>query len=82
MIKHAEFQGPLQGITVIDFGHYYAGPMVSMLLADQGANVLRIVRPGDRELPEQQCRLLNSNRKILILDLKSGEGMAQDSDLM
>ena len=53
MLNSNEYQGPLTGLNVIDFGHYYAGPMASMLLADQGATVVRIVRPGGQELPEQ-----------------------------
>lgn len=77
MQQHNEYQGPLAGLNVIDFGHYYAGPMAAMLLADQGANVIRIVRPGDKELPEQQYRLLNRNKKLLTLDLKTEEGKAQ-----
>lgn len=82
MTENTEFQGPLQGITVIDFGHYYAGPMVGMLLADQGANVIRIVRPGNKELPEQQYRLVNRNKKILELDLKTPEGKTQALSLI
>ena len=35
--------GPLADLNVIDFGHYYAGPMAAMLLADQGANVIHTV---------------------------------------
>ena len=37
---------PLKGIRVLDFGHYLAGPMVGMILADQGAEVIRIDPPG------------------------------------
>ena len=29
-------QAPLTGIRVVDFGHYIAGPLTGMLLADQG----------------------------------------------
>ena len=49
MTQTTEYQGPLVGLNVIDFGHYYAGPMAAMLLADQGANVIRIVKPGEKE---------------------------------
>ena len=68
MLLKNTYQGPLAGLNVIDFGHYYAGPMAGMLLADQGANVVRIVRPGEPELPSQQYRLLNRNKKLLTLD--------------
>jgi len=50
MPQQESYQGPLAELNVIDSGHYYAGPMVAMLLADQGANVIRIVRPGENEL--------------------------------
>lgn len=87
------FQGPLSGLNVVDFGHYYAGPMVGMMLADQGANVIRIVRPvglrpdgttpaQGREIPEQQFRLLNRNKKLLELDLKTEAGKAQALSLI
>ena len=82
MTENNEYCGPLAGLNVIDFGHYYAGPMAGMLLADQGANVIRIVRPGEPELPSQQYRLLNRNKKLLALDLKTEEGKAQALSLI
>ena len=77
-----DYQGPLAGLNVIDFGHYYAGPMAAMLLADQGANVVRVVKPGKAELPSQQYRLLNRNKKLLKLDIKTNEGQAQALSLI
>ena len=77
MSKITEYQGPLAGLNVIDFGHYYAGPMVGMHLADQGASVIRIVKPGESELPVQQCRLFNRNKKLLTLDLKNPDDFTQ-----
>ena len=77
MKTNKDYQGPLAGLNVIDFGHYYAGPLAAMLLADQGANVIRIVKPGEKELPEQQYRLFNRNKKLLALDLKTEDGKAQ-----
>ena len=82
MTQTTEYQGSLAGLNVIDFGHYYAGPMVGMLLADQGATVIRIVKPGEPELREQQYRLLNRNKKLLTLDLKTAEGKAQALSLI
>ena len=76
------YQGPLAGLNIVDFGHYYAGPMVGMVLADQGANVVRIVKPGEKELPTEQFQLFNRNKQLLTLDLKAPEGQAQALSLI
>lgn len=44
--------GPLEGIRVIDFGRFIAGPYCAMLLADMGADVIRVER---REGSEDRC---------------------------
>ena len=82
MTRTIAAQGPLAGLTVIDFGHYYAGPMVGMILADQGATVIRIVKPGEIELKAPQFRLLNRNKKLLNLDLKDPKDKAHAQSLI
>ena len=57
--------GPLAGYRVIEFGGIGPGPMCAMLLADMGADVLRIERPGGDELglgTEPRHNLLLRNR--------------------
>ncbi len=82
MNECCEYKGPLAGLNVVDFGHYYAGPMAAMLLADQGANVIRVLRPGEPELPSQQFRLFNRNKKLLTLNLKNKEDQLKAKSLI
>ena len=45
---------PLDGITVIDFSQFLSGPLATLKLADLGARVIKIERPGTGDL----CRTL------------------------
>ena len=80
--NNASLLSPADKLNVIDFGHYYAGPMTGMLLAEQGANVIRVVKPGEQELGDAQYQVLNRNKKIVSLDLKTPEGKAQALSLI
>jgi formyl-CoA transferase len=77
--------GPLDGITVLDLCSYLAGPYGCTLLADLGANVIKIESPqGDMlrqfpsSLPGEARFFLGTNRgkRALALDLKQKEGLA------
>jgi crotonobetainyl-CoA:carnitine CoA-transferase CaiB-like acyl-CoA transferase len=71
---------PLAGIRVLEFGHTILGPCCGMVLADLGADVIKIEPPGG----ERTRRLkgfgtgyfayYNRNKKSVILDYKSTEG--------
>ncbi len=67
--------GALTGVRVIDFGQYIAGPMAAMLLADQGADVIRIDPPGGPRLATPANATWNRGKRSLVLDLKSAEGL-------
>jgi len=60
----------LEGVRVIDFGQYVAGPLTGMLLADQGADVIKIDSPsGPRfDTPANAC--WNRGKHSIALDLK------------
>ena len=77
--------GPLDGITVLDLCSYLAGPYGCTLLADLGANVIKIEAPqGDmlRQFPSSlagESRFFlgaNRGKRALALDLKAPEGLA------
>ena len=65
---------PLTGIRVVDFGHYLAGPLTGMLLADQGAEVIKIDRPGQASCATPAGAVFNRGKQLLELDLKSAAG--------
>ena len=65
---------PLAGYRVIDFGHYLAGPLAGMLLADQGAEVIKVDRPGHPSCATPQGAVFNRGKQTLELDLKSAAG--------
>ena len=62
----------LQGIRVIDFGQYIAGPMAAMLLADQGADVIRIDPPGGPRYMVPGNATWNRGKRSIVLNLKIG----------
>ena len=71
--------GPLAGIKVVELAGIGPGPMCAMLLADLGATVLRIDRPGPQDLGVARplrYDLLLRGRRALALDLKRPEGKA------
>ncbi|PWE33595.1 CoA transferase [Maritimibacter sp. 55A14] len=74
--------GPLAGIRVVEFAGLGPTPFAAMLLADMGAEVLRIERPNAKPLIPQEVDLLNRGRGFAALDLKSAEGLAQARELL
>ena len=89
--------GPLQGIRVIDVSAVVSGPLATMLLADQGADVIKVETPevGDilRLNPNSRGNMssfyLNCNRskRAMVLDLSKEEareilkGLIKDADV-
>jgi alpha-methylacyl-CoA racemase len=70
--------GPLKGIRIIEFAGIGPGPFAGMMLADHGAEVIRIERPGGVLDPRDP---LSRNRKSIILNTKTEEGLAVARDL-
>src|SRR6201994_3385472 len=77
----------LQGIRVVDFSHFIAGPFATMVLADMGAEIIKIEAPGRgddlRRYPPVHPDLklgapflwTNRNKQSVAVDLKSPEGL-------
>jgi alpha-methylacyl-CoA racemase len=66
--------GPLQGFKVIEMAGIGPGPFTAMMLADMGAEVLRVDRPNARVLnPEKD--VLNRGRRSIAVDLKHPDGV-------
>ena len=81
--------GPLAGIRVVELGALGPAPFCAMILADLGADVLRIERPDRMPIvPNDASRadmarwdLLSRNRPCATINLKSDDGVALVNDL-
>lgn len=72
--------GPLSGLKIIELGGIGPGPFCGMLLADMGADVLRIERivPGEGGIRGMDPRfsLLHRGRPVVAMDLKTADALA------
>ena len=71
--------GPLTGLRIVEFAGIGPGPFCGMMLADHGAEVIRIDRAsGSRggSSPVSRADVLARGRKSIAIDLKSAEGVA------
>ncbi len=68
--------GPLHGIRILELAGIGPGPFCGMMLADMGAEVIRIDRPGGNANAGAVHDVLFRNRRTLGLDLKHPDGVA------
>ncbi|MEI7297437.1 CaiB/BaiF CoA-transferase family protein [Paraburkholderia tropica] len=79
---------PLAGVRVIEFTHMVMGPTCGMILADLGAEVIKIEPPGGdktRKLPGLGIgffRAFNRNKKSVVLDINTPDGHAAAVELI
>ena len=75
--------GPLAGLRVLDFTEHMAGPFCTMILADMGAEVIKVERPGQGDSSRQMgdgsernpyFRYINRNKQSVTLDYKTPRG--------
>jgi len=90
--------GPLHGVRIIDLTSMISGPLATMTLADQGADVIKVEAPGGGDFARHvatrrggfSASFVNNNRnkRSVVLDLKSNAGLAAlktlvgDADIM
>src|SRR3954467_1864260 len=81
----AQNDGPLTGLTVVDAGMLFAGPLVCTLLSDLGAPVVRVEHPGGDEVrrigqfkegESLWWRVTSRNKLLAAVDMKQPDGIA------
>ncbi|MGH3716513.1 MAG: CaiB/BaiF CoA transferase family protein [Micromonosporaceae bacterium] len=83
-----ERTGPLAGVRIIELAGIGPGPYAGMLLADLGADVIRVERPGGNPLYDLPHKVLNRGRRSVGLNLKSEGaadvvlGLVKDADVL
>ncbi|GHI03170.1 carnitine dehydratase [Streptomyces cellostaticus] len=74
--------GPLSGVRVVELAGIGPGPFAAMLLADLGADVVRVDRPGGPGLAIDPAHdITNRNKRSVVVDLKAPDGPARVLDL-
>ncbi len=68
--------GPLTGFRVVEIAGLGPAPYAAMMLADMGADVLRVDRPGAAPRGDPARAVLNRGRRSVVVDLKHEEGTA------
>ncbi len=91
-MRNGGIQQPLSGIRVLDFSTLLPGPMAGLILAEAGADVLKIERPGSGEdMRHYEPRwgqesayfaMLNRGKRSLTLDLKSDDSRRYINELV
>jgi crotonobetainyl-CoA:carnitine CoA-transferase CaiB-like acyl-CoA transferase len=86
MATHAKL--PLDGVRVVEFTHMVMGPTCGMILADLGAEVIKVEPPGGdktRQLPGLGIgffRSFNRNKKSVVIDINTPEGRETATELI
>ena len=86
--------GALDGVTVADFSRVLAGPLATMVLADLGAEVIKVERPGggdetrawgppyDDHGMATYFQAVNRNKRCVVLDLRDEAGLARAREIL
>ena len=85
-------KGPLKGIKVLDFSQVLSAPFCGMMLADMGAEVIKVERPGAGDISREYGPYVNDislyfcqynrGKKGIAIDMRSEEGKKVVLDLV
>ena len=85
-------QGPLAGFKVVDFSAVISGPLATMLLADQGADVIKVEAPGRPDLLRKEWYYrggltslfanVNRGKRSIVIDLHDPRGLETARELV
>lgn len=85
-------KGPLKGIKVLDFSQVLSAPFCGMMLADMGADVIKVERPGNGDISREYGPYVNDislyfcqynrGKKGIAIDMRSEEGKKVVLDLV
>ncbi|GAB3664144.1 CaiB/BaiF CoA transferase family protein [Streptomyces sparsus] len=82
MTTASDTPGPLAGLRVVELAGIGPGPFAAMLLADLGADVVRVDRPGGAGLGiDPRFDVTNRNKRSMLVDLKTARGVEQVLEL-
>ncbi|HSL67834.1 MAG TPA: CoA transferase, partial [Actinomycetota bacterium] len=90
--RRTAIDAPLSGVRVVDFSRVLAGPLATMILADLGADVVKVERPGTGDdtrrwgppfVGEDAAYFLslNRNKRSVVIDLSTADGRHAARDL-
>ncbi|WP_297622101.1 CoA transferase [Nocardia sp.] len=67
----------LSGLRVVEFGHYLAGPLAGVFLADQGADVIVVQPPGGSGTDPATSAILQRGKSVRVIDLRDVDAAAR-----
>src|ERR1051325_10762757 len=67
--------GPLAGYRILELAGIGPGPFCGMMLADMGAEAIRVDRPGGNPMADAGHEILSRSRRDVAVDLKNPRGV-------
>lgn len=84
--KQNNLSSPLRGVRIVEFEGLGPGPLAARILADMGAEVTVIARPGPAGVSERLGGIgenpLRRGKEVEVIDLKTSEGLARAGELV